>query len=63
MARYYRRGHWVNAPGKRASKNSAWLVGGLIALALYALSQGGGDHVDPQQQPAAPASVAPAQTP
>lgn len=60
--RYYRRGHWVNRPSKRASKSSAWVIGGLIAFALYALTQSGGDD-HPQPHPSVPASVAPAQNP
>lgn len=61
--RYYRRGHWVNMPSKRGSKSSAWLIGGVIALVLYLITQAGGGDPEPRPQPTAPASTAPAQTP
>lgn len=55
MARYYRRGHWVNAPSSRGgTKSSGWLIAGLIALALlFAAGQhgGGADGAEPAPAP------------
>lgn len=54
MARYYRRGHWVNAPSSRGGgKASGWLIAGLIALALlFAARQHGGDSDGAEPAPA-----------
>ncbi|GLZ09251.1 hypothetical protein Acsp03_67170 [Actinomadura sp. NBRC 104412] len=63
MARYYRRGHWVNSPGKGASKGSGWVIAAGIALVLYALAQNSGDQSAEQPKPSSPASVSSTATP
>lgn len=63
MARYYRRGHWVNAPSSRGgTKTSGWLIAGLIALALmvFAGQHGGSDGAKPTPTPSGQSTHAPA---
>jgi hypothetical protein len=63
MTRYYRRGHWVNRPGKGPAKGSGWVIAAGIALVLYLLAQNGGEQHEEQPQPTSPASVSSTPTP
>ncbi|XVQ06618.1 hypothetical protein ACQP1W_28650 [Spirillospora sp. CA-255316] len=63
MAKYYRRGHWVNMPSRSGGKGgSGWLIAAIVAVALWVLVNGGGDG-EAQPEPSksgTPASEAPA---
>ncbi|GLW66476.1 hypothetical protein Arub01_47200 [Actinomadura rubrobrunea] len=60
MARYYRRGHWVNMPSRRSSKGtSGWLIVGAVAFLLYLLATGGGSDGNAEHKPSSPTSGTP----